>query len=281
MRLLGPLAKAFGCIAIATFLMAPARAQTASRLLETSDPMAAYRAIKPVFSADIYPGRGRPRQPFGYQPGGVVHLAGDCVYEDLIKAAVKSELGRRLRLLALFTNDFERDLPKLGFDQALVRQEVQTLEAESIRTIRDGSHWTTTWENLPSHDPAPYARPLRAFADNLNRSHAGRRVPRLVASADLMCGAGEVPVKLLSSPPGGRIFLVEVFEYRVCEAIESGLGEDLRRCDRWQAAPADDFYPIAGRYRYKIVWQGQPETRSQLYDFSNIGKYTTLTLTAR
>jgi hypothetical protein len=281
MVLLGLVRRAIGFVGAVTFLVAPAWSQTATGLLETSDPMAAYRIIKPVFIADIYPGKGRPTTPYPDRKGGQIHLAGDCTYSDLIGQAVRTELGRRLRLLALFSNDFERDLPRLGFDNTLVRQEVQTLEVESIRTIRDSLHWTTKWENLPSHDPAPYARPLRVFADNLNRSHAGKRLPLLIASADLGCGAGEVPVRLLSSPPGGRIYVVEVFEYRVCEAIESGLGEDLRRCDRWHAAPASDFYPVAGRYRYKIVWPGQPETRSQLYDFSNITKYTTLTLTAR
>jgi hypothetical protein len=277
------LAATFACCVSAT--LAQATWAQSSNTQIAKDTVAGYRAIK----AGLYeafqgiPPNGLKRQIastelfLGKDSGGSVSLMGIlCNYAELFgtprDAPPAKRTALRLKNLASAAITYEYDLPRRGFEVSVVREEVAKLEAESLRTINARLHWldgnSDMFEDM--HDPAPQIAPVRQFADTLMRAHAGKRVPRLVASGG-GCGAGEMEVRLRSDPPGGQIYIIEAFNYRICEKLEPGLGEHLQRCDGWQSV-SDATYPVAGLYRYKIGWPGRPISKSQALSFYKVNE---------
>ncbi|MEM6932520.1 MAG: hypothetical protein AAGE99_05845 [Chlamydiota bacterium] len=79
--------------------------------------------------------------------------------------------------------------------------------------------------------------------------------PLPAVRAEGECGAGEIRVRVSTNPASGRLFMVPLLFWYVCD--ELGIpNEDSQKCHYWKEIPnGTEKVEVAGDYRYRAVWQ--------------------------
>lgn len=90
-----------------------------------------------------------------------------------------------------------------------------------------------------------------AAALNSYRRLSKPSLPRFVVEGG--CGAAEIEVHLELRPPNGRLFLIPVFLYKLCQAQHLNPA-DPRSCDRWTEVLNGTASYVSGDYVYMARW---------------------------
>lgn len=67
------------------------------------------------------------------------------------------------------------------------------------------------------------------------------------------CGEGEVGVRIATRPRNGRVRLIPVFFYKLCQ-VQKIDPDDPRRCDHWRESAEGALLDLSGDYVYQASW---------------------------
>jgi hypothetical protein len=167
---------------------------------------------------------------------GVIDLW-DCSYGEQYIGEVKGS-GRtgRLANLAYEIVRLKKLLTTLGYPASVWQPALVKLE-------EDGK------ERFNPHEPV-HLRPLNATLAEYRRRSAPRLAKTIVEGG---CGEGEVGVRFATQPGNGRLRLIPVFFFRLCE-IQKIDPDDPRQCDHWREAVKGALLEVAGDYFYLASW---------------------------
>jgi hypothetical protein len=147
--------------------------------------------------------------------------------------------------LAFYIVSWRNGLRNAGFPDAVWRPDLIQYEDRELNTIAG-----TTGDD--SDERRTEFRRYLARKLNNYRQTTATSLPKVVPD-DEGCGAGEADYGIRTDPPGGRVWLIPVYFYRLCKA--QGLDPDnSQSCDRWRQAPNGLVQPLSGDYYYYALW---------------------------
>jgi hypothetical protein len=117
---------------------------------------------------------------------------------------------------------------------------------------------------------------LEKLGEALN-AYRRRSAPSLPkATIEGGCGDGEVGIRLMTRPGNGRVRIIPVFFYKLCE-VQKIDPNDLRRCDHWREPAQGALLDVSGDYIYQASWPDRAQ-RSGRLSLTNLEYGQTVTI---
>ncbi|HEX4737152.1 MAG TPA: hypothetical protein VH331_06285 [Allosphingosinicella sp.] len=167
----------------------------------------------------------------------------DCNAESLDGKKV-DPVARRYGGLAYDVARMRAELKQLGYVPSVYDQPL--LDYERAMLAKPRSRGDVDAEE--AYDDAPSTKLARQM--DARRARLQPAKPKIVAEGG--CGGGEAPFRIRFSPPGGHLWLIDGFAFRVCERRVRDPW-DHRACG-WTEYQADDTATVSGRYIYEARW---------------------------
>lgn len=239
----------------ATLCCALSFAQTSSELVK-SDPTEQYQAVKATMQQ--FYDRGLLRSHIPFSGSGEYDLA-NCVEAGDFTGSFEGSNSRGKDIsspvnLAIRMVIWENDFRRLGVPDAVWKSFTSYYEVSS----------------LPPFTPLTEKQEL-AFNDRLvaalnrYRQQSGKPLPKFVIEGG--CGSGEIEVHIALSPPDGQLFLIPIFNFKLCE-VQHLNPADIKSCDRWKEILNGSAAYVAGGYMYQARW-ADGSLRCGLLGFTN------------
>lgn len=103
---------------------------------------------------------------------------------------------------------------------------------------------------------------LKSLAPVLNAARAtDPTLPKVIVEGG--CGAGEIPVKIVTDPRGAQVLFIPSFFHELCRAQKLD-PDDPARCTRWREALDGSLTHVAGDYFYVAKWADGTTRRGKL-----------------
>jgi len=194
------------------------------------------------------------------------YLVNACDAPDVIGIGESSsKIQEKLILVASTVIRLSDELRKLGYPPEVWETLIRDFELHEIESIRVAATQHLTDEEVESSlVVASYEKlnkDLVAASARYRKSH-----PSLVRVGidDGGCGVGEeVEVTIKTRPPGGSVYFITSFDYKVCKALN--LDPDNRSsCNIWHEAVEGNPEHMLGDYEYVATWEGRVPKRSRL-----------------
>lgn len=117
---------------------------------------------------------------------------------------------------------------------------------------------------------------LQELSETLN-AYRRRSAPSLPNTGVVGgCGEGEVGVRIATRPRNGRVRLIPVFFYKLCQ-IQKIDPDDPRRCDHWRESAEGALLDLSGDYIYQASW-GDGSRHSGRLSLTNLEYGQTITI---
>jgi hypothetical protein len=230
-------------ITAATVGCAVAFAQTSSAMVK-ADPSRQYEAVRKTMQS--FYERGLLSSYIGLHSSHTYDLyscmepaefAGESHYPDYKdKSWDLSYLITLAATTVLWRNDFLR----LGVPPQVSEPLVSRYEEVALK---QGGRLSDTQDET--------GKKQLATALNSYRRQSEPSLPRFVVQGG--CGGGEIEVRLVLRPPDGRLFLIPVFLYKLCQ-VQHLDPVDARSCDRWTEVVNGAVSYVSGDYIYMARW---------------------------
>ena len=168
---------------------------------------------------------------------GVVDLM-DCSTGDsyLGPQGDVSSRTRQHAALAYEVVRLKRLMTRLGYPESVWRPVLLEIEEEGQEgfALNGGGH-------------------LEELNETLN-AYRRRSAPALPKTGIVGgCGEGEVGVRIATRPRNGRVRLIPLFFYKLCQ-VQKIDPDDPRRCDHWRESAEGVLLDLAGDYVYQASW---------------------------
>lgn len=246
-------------VTLAVLLLAAgtASAQTSKALLGSGAEE--YLALKRTFQRMIDEGEIKVTV---FQDQGAVDLMDCALGHTFLGSATTGGVSSRTRGradLAYEVVRLKKLLTKLGYPESSWRPALLTIE-----------------ENGPEKlDPSEGGH-LRALSEALNayRRQSAPSLPKTKIEGG--CGEGEVGIRLVTKPGNGRVRLIPVFFYKLCEVHKID-PEDPRRCAQWHEPALGALLDVSGDYIYQASWPDGARRNGRL-SFTNVEYGATVTI---
>jgi hypothetical protein len=117
---------------------------------------------------------------------------------------------------------------------------------------------------------------LEELSETLN-AYRRRSAPALPKTAIVGgCGEGEVGVRIATRPRNGRVRLIPVFFYKLCQ-VQKIDPDDPQRCDHWRESAEGALLDLSGDYVYQASWSDGARHRGRL-SLTNLEYGQTITI---
>ena len=234
----GPqLSKFFVPLIAATLGCSVVLAQSSSRMVK-ADPDRQYEAVKQAMQS--FYERGLLTSTIGEHGAHAEYDLWSCTDP----AEFMGDSGLDLTdfvMLAATTVIWRNDFRKLGVPPIVWEGPVSSYESAALK---HGGQLSNAQEEA--------GKKQIAAALNNYRRQSKPSLPRFIVEGG--CGgAGEVEVHLTLQPPDGRLFLIPVFLYKVCQAQHLN-PNDPGTCDRWTEVLNGTASYVSGDYIYMARW---------------------------
>lgn len=162
----------------------------------------------------------------------------DCTSGDFYLGPEGNASGqtRQRANLAYEVVRLKRLIARLGYPESVWRPALLALEEEGREEfdVYQGGH-------------------LERLSETLN-AYRRRSAPALPKTSVVGgCGEGEVGVRIATRPRNGRVRLIPVFFYKLCQ-IQKIDPDDPRRCDHWRESAEGALLDLSGDYIYQASW---------------------------
>jgi hypothetical protein len=188
--------------------------------------------------------------------GGAVDLM-DCSYGALYLGAGVSDRAVALANLAYEVVRLKALMARLGYPENVWRPYLLELERRPEGLSPGGGE---------------HLEPLSTALNRYRQS--APELPRVRIEGG--CGEGEVGIRIATQPRGGRVHLIPIFFYRLCE-VQKIDPDDVRRCDHWREPVEGALLDVAGDYFYQASWPGGGRSQGKL-SFTNLEYGQTVTI---
>ena len=213
------------------------------------------RTFQTMFDKGEIPVRAQPT-------GGSVDLM-DCAYgASYLGPGAGTNISDRTAELANLAFEIVRLkklMTRLGYPESLWRPLLLSLEEQGQESFDLGGG-----EHL-----MPFSAALNRY-----RQQSAPALPKVRVEGE--CGEGEVGIRISTRPSGGRVHLIPVFFYRLCE-VQKIDPDDVRRCDHWREPVEGALLDVAGDYFYQASWPGGGRSQGKL-SFTNLEYGQTVTI---
>jgi hypothetical protein len=204
-----------------------------------------------------------PLAPYGPQKmgsacwarSGCMNLEGCDLKETFLPYTESNTRAANYALVASLAVVYERALSKLGYPRSLWGTTIRDFEAyEVARADREGARFSTATDDAYKFSDEPFSNGVLSarLKDRMKGYQAAHPQLQGISFAG-GCGAGEVPIKIKTSPLAAQVFIIPTFYYEVCRA-QGVAPESMSACDHWREvlAPIED---ISGSYHYFVRWR--------------------------
>jgi hypothetical protein len=188
--------------------------------------------------------------------GGAVDLM-DCSYGASYLGADATDQSFALANLAYEIVRLKALMVRLGYPESVWRPYLLELERQPAESFQGGGE---------------HLEPLSKILNRYRQSAPELPKVRVVGE----CGEGEVGIRIATRPSGGRVHLIPIFFYRLCE-IQKVDPDDVRRCDHWREPVEGALLEVSGDYFYQASWPGGGRSQGKL-SFTNLEYGQTVTI---
>jgi hypothetical protein len=235
-----------------------AAAQTSKALLRSGDEEQ-YLTFKRTFQKMVDAGEIKiSAEPYD----GAVDLR-DCSYGQMYLGSEMGESGSgrtdRLANLAYEIVRLKALMTRLGYPEPVWRPLLVEIEENGK-------------ERFNPHEPGHLEKLDQALAAYRRRSAAA--LPRTIVEGG--CGEGEVGIRLVTQPRSGRVRLIPVFFFKLCE-VQKIDPDDPRRCDHWREPAEGALLDVVGDYFYQASWPDGARRNGKL-SFTSLEDGQTVTI---
>jgi hypothetical protein len=233
-------------------------AQTSRALLRSSEEER-YLAFKRTFQAMVDQGTLGVAVP---RSGGAVDLKDCSLGHDFLGPEAGEGASSRTRQLADLAYEIVRLkklMARLGYPEAVWRPMLVDNEERGKE----------------SFDPIEGTY-LEGLSQTLN-AYRRQSAPALPATlVEGGCGEGEVAIRIATRPGNGRVRLIPVFFFKLCE-VQKIDPDDPRRCDHWREPAEGALFEVSGDYNYQASWPDGAR-RSGMLSFTRLEYGQTVTI---
>lgn len=222
-------------LALSLWSAGVAAAQTSRAQLQSSEDER-YLTFKRTFQTMVDQGTIAVTVP---RSGGAVDLKDCALGHDFLGPEAGMEASGRTRQLADLAYEIVRLkklMARLGYPESVWRSVLVDIEERGKE----------------SFDPieGTYLEDVSATLNAYRRQSA----PTLPATrVEGGCGEGEVGIRLVTRPGNGRLRLIPVFFFKLCE-VQKIDPHDPRRCDHWREPVEGALFEVSGDYIYQASW---------------------------
>jgi hypothetical protein len=235
-----------------------ASAQTSKALLRSSAGEQ-YLTLKRTFQKMV--DEGEIDVPV-FRDQGAVDLMDCSLGHSYLGSATGGDVSSRTRQLADLAYEIVRLkklMAKLGYPESAWRPALSEIEEDGQERFDpvEGGH-------------------LRKLSETLNayRRRSAPSLPQTMVEGG--CGEGEVGIRIATRPRNGRVRLIPVFFYKLCQ-LQKIDADDPRRCDHWRETAEGALLDVSGDYIYRASWPDGVQRNGRL-SFTNLEDGQTVTI---
>ncbi len=147
----------------------------------------------------------------------------------------------------------QNDLNKLGYPLSIYKSLLDNFEKEQI-TLRILEYKKGLISSLdrPSRNHLQLTRERIVSQLNSYRKQNNHNIKELIIDGG--CGDGEIAIKIRTIPSGGKVYLIPIFFYRLCN-VEGVNPDNTIFCPYWREPHADLLINVSGDYCYIVKWK--------------------------
>src|SRR5262249_31946560 len=130
--------------------------------------------------------------------------------------------------------EWRNNLRLLGYPETIWRPLLTEFEDEKLSEI--GGRGRAATHEVAADGYSGQARCGAQLVKALDayRVQSGQTVPRVTYNPS--CGAGEISVRITTSPPGARVLFIPAFYYYLCQSQNID-ADDTKICNYWRDQP--------------------------------------------